>query len=61
MVRGQVMFYILTAIEILSFLWRIHSESVIKKKRVTDGLTDRPTDGRTDRRTDPHIEMRGRI
>ena len=47
MVRGQVMFYILTAIEILSFLSRFHSISAIRKKvQWTDHA---PTDGRTDR------------
>ena len=32
MVRGQVMFHILTAMEILSFLYRFHSKSTNKKK-----------------------------
>ena len=33
----------------------------LKKKRITNGPTDRRTDRRTDGRTDPLIEMRGRI
>ena len=59
MVRGQVIIYILTAIVILTFLWRFQINSAIQKKTL-DGRTDhgpRTTDGRTD----PHIEMRGRI
>ena len=48
MVMGQVMFNILTAIVILSFLWRFQINSAIWKKSGTDErTTDGPTDGQT--------------
>ena len=48
MVRGQVMFCIITAIVFLSFLCRFHSKSWLKKKCVTDGPTNGRTDGPTE-------------
>ena len=56
----KILFLNLTAIVILSFLWRFQMNSAVKKKPRC-GPTDGPTNGPTDQRTDPHIEMRGRI
>ncbi len=54
-----------SAISMLDYPNDFHREngsfSAFKKKRVTQGPTDRRTDQPTDRRTHTHIEIRGRI
>ena len=60
MVRGQVMFHMLTVIVILSFLYGIFTRIPrFEKTRdgPTDGQMDRRMDGRTDGWTDPHLVM----
>ena len=59
MVRGQVIFLILTTIVIPSFLWRFQMNSAIQKKRGTDhGLTDPWTDRPSYRDAWMHLKMR---